>query len=87
MSIPGRLPAALPLSLQKGRSPDSRVLTYRLPGQFAQWLFDTSSLAYRCGGSTGMVSMKRTCFPIIRCPPSRHAERSAMRHLSQILFR
>ena len=44
----------------------------------AQWHFDTPALAYRCGGSAGMVFLRtRTCFPFNRC------RESALRHLAR----
>ncbi len=46
-----------------GRSPDSRGLPLRLPAPglpAAQWLGWSASLAYRCGGSTGLEPVSRT---------------------------
>mgnify|MGYP001309662326 CR=1 FL=1 len=51
-----RIPATLPSSVVcEGRYPGSRVLICRLPRLFAQWPIDSPTLAYRCGGSTGML--------------------------------
>jgi len=44
----------------------------------AQWHVDTPALAYRCGGSSGMVLRRtRTCFPFNR------GRESALRHLAR----
>ena len=57
-------PAASPVPLLRGRSPGSQVLICRLPirppfpyilgGDYSQWPTGKSTLAYRCGGSTGI---------------------------------
>ena len=62
-----RLPASLPPNLCTGRYPGSQVLMYRLPRLFRPVAFDTPTLAYRCGGSTGMMFLTRTCFPFNSC--------------------
>lgn len=56
-----------------GRSPGSQVLTHRLPTRWNRavaamaWVatLGAPALAYRCGGSTGIVaeSSAHTCFP------------------------
>ena len=62
----------------------SRVLS---PSQaFAQWPFDTpcTSLAYRCGGSTGIASFERV--PVSRLTAAENFQNTALRHLAP-LFR
>jgi len=49
----------------------------------AQWLSDTSSLAYRCGGSTGMMSCGHA--PVSRLTAAEDPEIPALRHLARDL--
>ena len=63
-SIPCPPPRGTSVWLREGRYPGSQVLMDRLPRLFAQWHFDPPSLAYRCGGSTGMVFVNTHLFPV-----------------------
>ena len=51
----------------------------------AQWPIDTTSLAYRCGGSTGMVSCGHA--PVSRLTAAEPLDNSALRHLARLFFR
>src|SRR5258708_25056468 len=62
-------------SVVLGRYPGSRALTHRLPALSRSGMSDASTLADRCGGSTGIAPIK-TRAPVSRLTEAAEGRRS-----------
>src|SRR6266404_448681 len=70
-----RLPQRFGSSVVLGRYPGSRALTHRLPALSRSGVSDASTLAYRCGGSTGIAPIEMRS-PVSRLTATAESRRS-----------